>query len=76
MFQPVQKLKELVTEIEVIGVSNSYLTYLFSVNFQILHRLTPLDEDRESLKQVEGVLRPLQVDLNSPEVSNLIKRFV
>ncbi|XP_014254069.1 protein son of sevenless isoform X2 [Cimex lectularius] len=41
---------------------------------KILHRLTPLDDDRESLKQVEGVLRPLQMELTSPEVNNLLKR--
>ena len=31
---------------------------------QRLHELTPSDEDRESLEQVEGLLNPLKLELN------------
>jgi len=40
---------------------------------QILHRLKPGDEDGESLEQVEGLLRPLQVKLNKT-VGNFPKK--
>ncbi|XP_075218882.1 protein son of sevenless-like [Lycorma delicatula] len=45
--------------------------FLYFEYIKVLHKLTPLDEDRESLEQVEGLLRPLQMELSSTVSSNL-----
>ncbi|KAK7793915.1 hypothetical protein R5R35_007684 [Gryllus longicercus] len=38
--------------------------FLYFEYIKMLHRLTSSEEDRESLEQVEGVLRPLQMELH------------
>lgn len=47
--------------------------FLYFEYIKILHRLKPGDEDGESLEQVEGLLRPLQVKLNKT-VGNFPKK--
>ncbi|RZF33352.1 hypothetical protein LSTR_LSTR007697 [Laodelphax striatellus] len=47
--------------------------FLYFEYIKILHEKTPSVEDRESLEQVEGLLRPLQMELTST-VAHLSKR--
>mgnify|MGYP000509989621 CR=1 FL=1 len=53
------------------------LKFVLTINIclQILHRLTPVDEDRESLQQVVGLLQPLQMELKQT-VGSLPKKYV
>ncbi|XP_054279418.1 protein son of sevenless isoform X2 [Macrosteles quadrilineatus] len=47
--------------------------FLYFEYIKDLLMLTPVEEDRESLEQVEGLLRPLQMDLNKT-MTNVPKR--
>lgn len=48
--------------------------FLYFDYIKMLHKLTPIHEDRESLEQVEGLLRPLQMELNYLVTGNVTKR--
>ena len=47
--------------------------FLYFDYMKVLNKLTPMVEDKESLEQVEGLLRPLQMELTSL-IGNVARR--
>ena len=62
-------------EYDLVSPIKPFLFRFTNIWLQILHRLTPVDEDRESLQQVVGLLQPLQMELKQT-VGSLPKKWV